>query len=71
VDMLLAQAAVTVDHAKQQQMFNQIQNILTWVDPAAVFISDAGNAYVYRTGIHNYSSNPIYGYTWDFYPMYK
>jgi len=71
IDMLLAQAAVTADRAKQQQMFNRIQYILAWSDPAAVYISDASNSYVYRTTLHGFNSNPIYGYTFDFYPMYK
>lgn len=71
VDTLLAQAAVTADRARQQQMFNKIQQILTWSDPAAVFISDASNSYVYRATLHGYYSNPIYGYSFDFYPMYK
>ncbi len=71
VDQLLAQAAVTADAAKQLQMFYRIQYILTYADPAAVYISDASNEYVYRASLHGYYSNPIYGYTFDFYTMYK
>jgi peptide/nickel transport system substrate-binding protein len=71
VDSLLAQAAVTTDPAKQQGMFNQIQTTLTVDDPAAVYISDTSYQQVYRSSLHGFYSNPTYGNTFDFYPMYK
>jgi len=71
VDQLLTKAAVTTDPAKQQVLFDQIQSILTVADPAATYISDTSYEQVYRTTLHGFYSNPAYGNTFDFYPLYK
>ncbi len=71
VDALLAKAAVTTNAAAQQVLFNKIQTILAITDPAATFISDTSYQQVYRAALHGFYSNPTYGNTFDFYPMYK
>ncbi len=71
VDKLLAQAAVTTDAGKQQELFNQIQDILDITDPAAVYISDTAYQSVYRSNLHGFYSNPAYGNTFDYYPLWK
>ncbi len=71
VDKLLAQAAITTDPARQQQLFDQIQYILDVSDPAAVYISDTAYQSVYRSNLHGFSSNPTYGNTFDYYPLWK
>jgi len=71
VDKLLAQAAVTTDAGKQQGLFNQIQDILDITDPAAVYISDTAYQSVYRSNLHGFYSNPAYGNTFDYYPLWK
>jgi peptide/nickel transport system substrate-binding protein len=71
VDSLLAKAAVTANAAAQQALFNQIQTILAVTDPAATYISDTSYDQVYRAALHGFYSNPVYGNTFDFYPMYK
>lgn len=69
VDNLLAQASVTTDDAKRQVLYNQIQQILTWSDPAAVAVCDLHDNIVYRSSIKGYYSNPAYVKTFDFYSM--
>jgi len=71
VDRLLDTAAVTTDPTKQQDLFNQIQYILTISDPAAVYISDTSYEQVYRASLHGFYSNPTYGNTFDFYTIWK
>ncbi|GAC1427687.1 MAG: ABC transporter substrate-binding protein [Chloroflexota bacterium] len=71
VDRLLAQAAVTADPAKQQKLFDRLQYILTWSDPAAVYISDTAYQSVYRTTVHGFVVNPTYGNTFEYYPLWK
>ena len=71
VDSLLATAATTANAQTQQGLFNQIQERLTWTNPAAVYISDTSYQQVYRAGVHGFYDNPTYGNTFDFYPMYK
>jgi peptide/nickel transport system substrate-binding protein len=71
VDSLLDKAAVTANAAAQKALFNQIQTILTVTDPAATYISDTSYSQVYRATLHGFYSNPIYGNTFDFYPLYK
>ena len=71
VDRLLAQAAVETDPVKQQQMYNRIQYILDISDPSGVFISDTSYEEVYRSNLHGFFDNPVYGNTFYFYPMSK
>lgn len=71
VDTLLARSAVATDPVAQQALFDRAQRILTVDDPAAAYISDTSYDQVYRSNLHGFYSNPVYGNTFDFYPLYK
>jgi ABC-type transport system substrate-binding protein len=71
VDQLLEKAQTMSRTAPRLKLYNQVQNIVTWTDPAAVFLADLPESTVYRTALHGYYLNPVYTATYDYYGMWK
>jgi ABC-type transport system substrate-binding protein len=71
VDRLLVQAGKMSQTAPRLKLYLQIQNIVTWQDPAAVFLADLPESTVYRKTLHGYNLNPVYTATYPYYAMWK
>jgi peptide/nickel transport system substrate-binding protein len=71
VDKLLDKAALLADTKQRLALYNQVQHIVTWDDPAAVFMADLPEAVAYRKNLHGYYLNPVYTATYDLYRMWK
>ncbi len=71
VDQLLAQAARTPNAGQRQQMLNRVQRILTYDDPASVFVADVTENPVYRSNVHGFVLNPNQEETFPFYSLWK
>jgi ABC-type transport system substrate-binding protein len=65
---LLAKAAKT---APRLALYDRIQEILTWTDPASVFLADLPESTVYRRSLHGYYLNPVHTATYNYYAMWK
>lgn len=71
VDRLLERAAIMSRTAPRLRLYRQVQRIVTWTDPAAVFLADLPESTVYRKTLHGYYLNPVYTATYDYYAMWK
>lgn len=71
VDQLLQKAATMSKTAPRLKLYNQVQQIVTWQDPAAVFLADLPESTVYRKSLHGYYLNPVYTATYNYYAMWK
>jgi peptide/nickel transport system substrate-binding protein len=71
VDKLLDKAAILADTKQRLALYNQIQHIVTWDDPASVFLTDLPEAVAYRKTLHGYYLNPVYTASFDFYNLWK
>ncbi|HZS88833.1 MAG TPA: ABC transporter substrate-binding protein [Chloroflexota bacterium] len=71
VDKLLDQAALLSDTKQRLKLYDQVQRILYWDDPAAVYLADLPESVVYRSNVHGYYLNPVYTATFDVYNLWK
>jgi peptide/nickel transport system substrate-binding protein len=71
VDQLLERAAKMSRTAPRLRLYNQVQQIVTWTDPAAVFLADLPGSTAYRKSLHGYYLNPVYTATYNYYAMWK
>jgi peptide/nickel transport system substrate-binding protein len=71
VDSLLLKAQKVRQSSKRYGIYDQVQKILTWQDPAAVFVADLPESVLYRANVHGYYLNPVYTSTFDFYKISK
>lgn len=71
VDRLLNRAALMANTGRRLKLYRQVQHIVAWDDPAAVFLVDLATSTVYRRSLHGYYLNPVYTGTYDLYAMWK
>ena len=71
VDQLFAQAAATLNAAKRQAILNHLQDILTYTDPAAIYVAEVTDNPVWRSNLHGYVINPELSETYDYYNLWK
>jgi ABC-type transport system substrate-binding protein len=71
VDRLLNQAATMAKTGPCTKLYDQVQKILSWTDPAAVFLADLPESTVYRKKLHGYYLNPVYTESYNYYAMWK
>lgn len=71
VDRLLQRAALMANTGQRLKLYKQVQHIVAWDDPAAVFLVDLATSTVYRRNLHGYYLNPVYTGTYDLYAMWK
>ena len=70
-DKLIAAASVELNTAKRHQMDAQIQQILTYTDPATTPIAEELNSTVYSESLHGYYYNPVDVLSYNYYAMWK
>jgi peptide/nickel transport system substrate-binding protein len=71
VDRLLEAASKMSQTGPRIRLYDQVQKIVTWTDPAAVFLADLPESTVYRKTLHGYYLNPVYTATYNYYAMWK
>ena len=69
VDELLDQARDAADLEAYQQALSEIQNIVTWEDPAGVYYAQIQWTTILRQDIAGFTTNPIATGLYDFYRM--
>jgi peptide/nickel transport system substrate-binding protein len=71
VDRLLTEAQSVPQTKRRLALYKKVQQIVTWTDPASVFVADLAESTVYSARVHGYYLNPVYTGSFDFYTMWK
>jgi len=69
VDELIDQGLVDTDPGKQQEIWKQVQTIVTKDDPAGLWVEDPLDHTIFRKDIQGQVYNALYTETFDFYAL--
>jgi peptide/nickel transport system substrate-binding protein len=69
VDALIDEGLTEIDLARQQQIWKEVQNIVTRDDPAGLWVEDPLDHTIIRKDIQGQVYNALYTQTFDFYAL--
>ena len=69
VDALIDQGLTEIDPARQQEIWKEVQNIVTKDDPAGLWVEDPLDHTIFRKDIQGQVYNALYTQTFDFYAL--
>lgn len=69
VDQLINESINVTDQAKLNEMYKEVQNIITEKDPAGIWAEDSVDHTIFRKDIAGQVYNAVYSKTFDFYAL--